>query len=258
MRTLLVVRTVLVLHCVTIFASCATPDAAQLCDARIPRGIQRYRAEVERKYGSIQCEIGRMDAAAVIGGKARIIVSSQDHVHDVAIVTHELLHLWLGTQRWDVGNELYRGGHNAPFTAAKVGPRVVKNVGLNLEDYIEHRMFTPIMRRNGITEGPEQMELVERDIRSFAHLHPYTADAGAAYLQRKLGDEAAAARFADYLRSRNWGLALSAADEFEKIINHENPRTQETAYKAVQDCIDTAFGFGSPFDGLAGPAQPRR
>ena len=223
-------------------------DKNKLCGVSLPTGLHPYKEAVEKKYGSIQCtsDNSGQSAASVNDNRAYIYISPAD-AHHLPVVAHEMMHLWLGTRGWIVSDEGF--GHNFKPPLGATDQAAVDATYPLLEDYIEHRVFEPILEKNGVYASKEMEAIVKGDDVSMSKpgFKAYPTSIGAAYLQIKLADPAAAKLYEASLNRHGWGLALKAAELFEKTVNEANPETQTASYEAVQRCIDLAFSFSSPY-----------
>lgn len=218
---------------------------ARVCEVNLPSSLTKYALRVEKRFGKIRCVVGLDDEASVQpDGTAVVIVESEDHKFNLPIVAHEMLHLWLGTQGWDVS-----AGHSTSWSVEghpEGGQHEVNELADGLEDYIEHRIITPIMLRNGVSEHKELVSMAAGFIKEQGARYDPPA-VGLEYLFIKLGDVGAGLTVKRFLTVHHCSLALDAAAEMETIISKQNPRTQDVARKTVQLCLDAMFAKGSPY-----------
>lgn len=224
-------------------ASAATH--AKLCNVVLRPGIQKYRVEFEKKFGPIRCLLSDSDFAFIEEGRGTIGLASAAHFRDEVFVTHELLHLWLGAKGWDVTD--HQKVFHVPALPQLGGQLFINETTLNLEDYIEHRIITPIMQNNGIKQHKEREETVSKNEILNPRKGYNLASTGADYLITNLDAPEVGKEYKQFLISKHWDAALEAASIFDQIIESRNPRNQQAAFETVQACVDKVFSPGSKF-----------
>ena len=220
------------------------PDISQLhsiCRVEIPKALFPYLNQVNARYYPVNCEVGGgANYAHVISGKATIGLASRETMDHPVIVVHEMMHLWLATKGWNE-SETSSIAFKAPVQPDG-GQSSVDLAGRMLEDYIEHRIFTPIMHSAGLTEEVERRASLKRYETPLAPGYArMPANDAHNYLMMKLASPATAKEYADFLKSHGEQSALDAAALYDKIIESENPQDQKSASKAVQDCLNKVF-----------------
>lgn len=221
-------------------------SAAQtICGVVLPRALTRYRLAVETKYGRIECQLGTRDKAHIDDHGIAIITMRKDGIADTSIVAHELMHLWLGTRGWNLSERFIVPG--VP-TMPEGEEQAVDDTFAGLEEYLEHRMFVPILQRAGISDEQEQAGflLLEEEREGSAEPFPPTL-LGAIYLDLALRNRIVGEQYAGFLRRTGRTRALDAARAMQEIIDKDNPETQAQALKAERDCLNKVFGEDSPY-----------
>ncbi len=116
---------------------------------------------------------------------------------------------------------------------------------MDIEHYIEHRMFQGILVDSGVNEHERQIKVVNNWI-AFMNTRSggmYPGPLAEQYLHDKIYDDSSAQILANYVIARGWGIALVLADELEASINKADPKTQKDAYDTVQTCLNLEFGL---------------
>ena len=217
-----------------------------MCGTSLPSSLARYQTAVIARYKKVDCQLGATNKAFVNEQDQAIITfHTTQHMRDPEIVAHEMMHLWLGTRGWNLSERFVMP--TAP-SLPEGGDLALRETFSALEEYIEHRMFVPVLHRSGLSGKKEvnALLLLEEKREGLSSPFPVALLAGV-YLGVRLEDREMGQNYAQFLRRTGRGRSLKAAELLSAVIEQEDPRTQEAALQAERDCFLKVFAVGSPF-----------
>ena len=237
----------------------AASGPIRVCDAELNAKFNSYYKETVKAYGELQCSVAPQMIPPTYGGPYSAFIAGVPHIfchntHECAsdvMISTELLNYWVQSK-----GLLFTFTYTAPANFRNLACQHVppQSCDADVQDWISdlreplyHRLQVPIQNKAHINSEDEMRKVINATIVSLPREHQIFPLAVATFLMDvRLRAPSQAPNFEAWLKSNNFGSAISLADMVTSILDQYDPRTNDVAQRAINDILNTMCT--SPFD----------